>query len=86
MMNIGEQGGRVRKRSERKRANRRTRALHGNTVRGTLRFSSWNMMIWTEDRMKQAMEEGADIMALQETKLAKIPLEKAKKACGIHRW
>ena len=53
---------------------------------GSFILASWNLHSWTEDRMEGAMGLGADFVAVQETRLATVPLNRAQRLVQSRGW
>jgi endonuclease/exonuclease/phosphatase family metal-dependent hydrolase len=53
---------------------------------GVMVIGSWNMSAWTPQAAEEAMQLGADVIALQETKLATVPLHRAQSVMAGQGW
>ena len=74
-----------RKRSERRLRNRRMHAFNGNPEddeADSLTLGSWNLSVWTRQKAEEIAGWGCDVVALQETRLARVQLERERTACA----
>ena len=58
----------------------------GAAPAGLVTVGTWNVSYWHEDRLSAVGSLSVDILALQETKLARIPLERARGAARGHGY